>query len=82
MQFCDIEKESQEKAEKKTQDPPSQTEGGAPSVWMRGIFAEQFMIADRLREKKESKSRPGHPSSLHLKLALNPAPCKSKGPAP
>jgi hypothetical protein len=62
MQFCDIEKESQEKAEKKTQDPPSQTEGGARSVWMRGIFAEQFMIADRLREKKESKSRPGHPS--------------------
>jgi hypothetical protein len=61
MRFCDVETERKSK-EKKTQDPPSQTEGGAPSVWMRGSPAEQAMITDRLCEKKESKGRRANPS--------------------
>jgi hypothetical protein len=51
------------RSEKKTQDPPSQTEGGGSLRVVVSCLAKQFMFADRLCEKKESRGRPGHPGT-------------------
>jgi len=44
LRFCDGEK-AHKARERKTQDPPSQTEGGAPSAWLRAALTSRFVLA-------------------------------------
>src|ERR1700680_3507342 len=60
-------KESQEKKAKKRKPKthPHKPRAGHPPCGCVSCLPKQFALADRLCERKESKSRPGHPSYMH-----------------
>jgi len=61
MRFCDGEK-AHKARERKTQDPPSKTEGGAPFAWLRAVLTLRFVLADRFSSKeKNHQIAGGHP---------------------
>src|ERR1700686_1578420 len=53
--------------EKKTQDPPSQTEGGAPSVWMRGIFSGAVYVCGSIVRERRIQESSGPPAQTEVK---------------